>query len=315
MPAKARDLVLTKSQGACLTALRIHKTSQSKIALEAKLALAKTSAALRTLARLGLAKQDQSKSWHATARGKTCRFETVPERPRQDNGSPGPGGQRLLELLDRPTRGKEIVEKLGITHQGVRQLLIKLHAQGHVSFGDPENPFWIVMRAGDQTPFLSRDEERVLSAIPPEYATDVTKIGLATRISGDKVHPVLEHLVVGGFAEAFDGLQGDRIYRITVAGLKHPQRGQSARRAKAPRLPVESDRVRKVLSALQNSGALRIRDVSDALSVPHQSINALMQYLKRKHLVKKTGQEFSAPYSLTDEGRAALAEMTRRHAA
>ena len=31
--------------------------------------------------------------------------------------------------------------------------------------------------------------------------------------------------------------------------------------------------------------------------------------------VRKTGQEFSAPYALTDEGRAALAEMTRRHAA
>ena len=61
--------------------------------------------------------------------------------------------------------------------------------------------------------------------------------------------------------------------------------------------------------------ALRIRDVTDVLRVPHQSINALIQYLKRKHLVKKTGQEFSAPYALTDEGRAALAEMTRRHAA
>jgi hypothetical protein len=40
--------------------------------------------------------------------------------------------------------------------------------------------------------------------------------------------------------------------------------------------------------------------------------NALMQYLKRKRLVEKTGPEFDAPYSLTDEGRAALAEMTRR---
>jgi hypothetical protein len=51
------------------------------------------------------------------------------------------------------------------------------------------------------------------------------------------------------------------------------------------------------------------------LRVPRQSINALMQYLKRKHLVEKVGQEFNAPYSLTDEGRAALAEMTVRHAA
>jgi Mn-dependent DtxR family transcriptional regulator len=94
-----------------------------------------------------------------------------------------------------------------------------------------------------------------------------------------------------------------------------PGPDQSARRAQAPRLPAESDRIRKVLSAILDSGALRIRDVTDVLRVPHQSINALMQYLKRKHLVEKTGQEFSAPYSLTDEGRAALAEMTRRHAA
>jgi DNA-binding IclR family transcriptional regulator len=315
MAPKTRNLVLTKSQAACLIALRIHKESQPKIAVEAKLALAKTATALRTLARLGLARQDHSKSWHATVRGGTCRFETVPERPRQDNGAPGPSGRRLLELLDHPMRGREVVEKLGITHQGVRQLLIKLHAQGCVSFGDPENPFWIVMRAGDQTPFLSRDEERVLSAIPPEFATNATKIRLATRLSENKVHQALEHLIVGRFVEAFEGLQGNRVYRITVAGLKHPQRGQSVRRAKAPRLPVESDRVRKVLSAILDSGALRIRDVTNALRVPHQSINALMQYLKRKHLVKKSGQEFNAPYSLTDEGRAALKEMTRRHAA
>jgi predicted transcriptional regulator len=63
------------------------------------------------------------------------------------------------------------------------------------------------------------------------------------------------------------------------------------------------------------SGPLRIRDVTDALRIPRKSINALMQYLKRKHLVKKTGPEFNAPYSLTDEGRAALTEMTRRLAA
>jgi len=103
--------------------------------------------------------------------------------------------------------------------------------------------------------------------------------------------------------------------RRTEAGKNHPQRDESARRAAVPRLPVESDRVRKVLSTILDSGALRIRDVTDVLRIPRESINALMQYLKRKHLVKKTGQEFSAPYALTDEGRAALAEMTRRHAA
>jgi hypothetical protein len=32
------------------------------------------------------------------------------------------------------------------------------------------------MRAGDKTPVLSLDEERALSAIPPEYATNAKKI-------------------------------------------------------------------------------------------------------------------------------------------
>jgi DNA-binding MarR family transcriptional regulator len=70
-----------------------------------------------------------------------------------------------------------------------------------------------------------------------------------------------------------------------------------------------------VLSAILDAGALRIRDVTNDLRVPRQSMNALMQYLKRKQLVEKVGQEFDAPYSLTDEGRAVLAEMTVRHAA
>jgi hypothetical protein len=40
-----------------------------------------------------------------------------------------------------------------------------------------------------------------------------------------------------------------------------------------------------------------------------------MQYLKRRQLVKKTGEDYTAPYSLTDYGQATLAEMTLRRAA
>jgi len=267
------------------------------------------------LLRLGLAKQDRAKAWHTTARGKACRFETIPDRSRRNGGVPGPGARRLLEVLDRPIRGRDIAEKLNVTHQRVQQLVIGLHAQGRVTFGDPENPLWIVMRAGDKSPFLSRDEERVLSAISSEYPTNAMKIRLAARMPDKEVRQILGRLIGSRFIEECDGFHGNRLYRITEAGLKHPQRGKAVRRAQAPRLPVESDRIRKVLSALLDSRALRIRDVTNVLRMPHQSINALMQYLKRKHLVKKTGEEFNAPYSLTDEGRATLAEMTRRHAA
>jgi Mn-dependent DtxR family transcriptional regulator len=212
-------------------------------------------------------------------------------------------------------RGREIAEELGLSHQRVRQLVIKLHAQGRVSFGDPDMPFWIVTRAGDKTRLLSRDEEHVLSAIPREYATDATKIRLAARMSERTVQQILERLVASRFVQTFDGLKGNRVYRITTAGLSHPQRNNLTRRAEPPRPPVESDRVRKVLLAIRDAGALRIRDVTNILRIQQQSINALMQYLKRKHLVEKTSQQFSAPYSLTNEGHAALAEMTRRQAA
>jgi len=315
MPLKAPSHALTESQAACLIALRDGKVSKPEIAIHAKLDLSKTATALGVLARLRLAKQGQAKKWHTTARGKSFRFKIIPDRLRRNFRIPGPGGGRLLKLLDRPMHGNEIVERLGVSHQRVRQLVIKLHAQGRVIFGDQQNPFWIIRRADDRTPLLSRTEERVLSAIPREYLTNTAKIRLAARIPENKVQKILDRLIAGRLVEEFEGFQGNRVYRLTEAGSNHPQRNQTARRAAVPRLPVESDRVRKVLSTILDSGALRIRDVTDVLRIPRKSINALMQYLKRKHLVKKTGPEFEAPYSLTDEGRAALAEMTRRHAA
>src|SRR6266511_748710 len=98
---KARNLILTKSQAACLIALRHRKDSKTEIAIQAKLDLIKTATELGALARLGLAKQGQAKRWHTTARGKACRFETVPDRLRRNSGFPGPGGRRVLKLLDR----------------------------------------------------------------------------------------------------------------------------------------------------------------------------------------------------------------------
>jgi hypothetical protein len=115
------------------------KNFKTEIAIQAGPDLVKTAAALDVLAGPELAKQGQTKTWHASARGKTCRFETVPDRLRRNSGLPGP--RCLLKLLDRPMRGSETAEQLGGSHQRVRQLVVKLHAQGRVSFGDPETPF------------------------------------------------------------------------------------------------------------------------------------------------------------------------------
>ena len=86
MASKARNLVLTKSQAACLIALRRRKDSKPEIAIQAKLDLTKTATGLKALARIGLARQNQSKRWHPTASGKTCRFKIVPDRPRRNSG-------------------------------------------------------------------------------------------------------------------------------------------------------------------------------------------------------------------------------------
>ena len=315
MPIKPRNLALTNSQAACLIALRHGNETKPSVAIAARLDVIKAATALTMLARLGLAKQNQAKRWHATARGKICRYNAVPDRLRRRRDVPGIGGLRLLALLDRPMRGSEIAEKLGITHQRVRQLIIKLHAQGDVRLGDRGNIFWMVMRAGDKTRLLSRDEERVLSAIPREYVTDVTKIRLATRMPANKVMSIIDKLDISRLVETSNGLRGDQVYRITTAGLNHPQRARSARLAHELRLPVESDRINKVLSTISDSSALRIKDLSEMLQIPHQSTNALMQYLKRKHLVEKIGHDLHAPYALTEMGREALVEMTRRQAA
>jgi DNA-binding MarR family transcriptional regulator len=155
----------------------------------------------------------------------------------------------------------------------------------------------------------------VLSALPRERAADAAGMRAAARLPVSKVEQILGRLIGGGLAEEFEGLRGVPVFRVTAAGLEYPQFAQSARRASGSRLPVHSNRVRSVLSAISDSGPLRIKEVAISLNSPPQSINALMQYLKRKRLVAKVGQEFDAPYSLTETGRATLAEMTLRHAA
>src|ERR1035437_549005 len=315
MKPKVRNLILTESQAACLVALRFRKESKTEIAIQARLDLKKAAKALEALKELGLARRGEMNSWHPTGRGRNCRFKTIPDPIRRGSALPGPGARRLLDALDRPMRGDQLAERLGITLQRVRQLVVKLHAQGLVKFGDPEKILEVVSRNKDKTVLLSRDEARVLSAIPDAYATNVTKIRLAVLLPEKSVQQILDRFVARHFVAAQDGFTDKTIYQRTASGLKHPQRHHDAPLAHTPRLPVESDRVRAVLSAIPDARSLRIRDLKNKLKIPQPSINALMQYLKRKGLVQKTSQEQAAPYSLTEKGFDALTEMARRHAA
>jgi len=129
----------------------------------------------------------------------------------------------LLELLERPTRGRSIANKLGISRQGALRIMHRLRAQGRLKFGNPEDPSWLVMRAEDETPLLTREEERVLSAIPGAHSTNALQIRRRTQVAGDRIETALERLVGSGFVEAVGEFNGAALFRATAAGLRHPQ--------------------------------------------------------------------------------------------
>jgi DNA-binding IclR family transcriptional regulator len=328
--------VLTKSQAACLVVLRKPGFSQRRIAGAAKLDLKKTEAALRKLAELGLVRRGDSKLWSATATGESCDFETVADpRPRRSRppdpelqfdladhpqpdpgyAQPGPSAQRLLDLLDRPKGALALARESGFSRERVEQLLIRLRAQGRIVSVDPDHPSWLIKRADDESAVLDRDETRVLSAIPAERAAEGSRLMMVKALAQCDVERILHRLVEGGLVGIVASLSGAPAFRLTAAGLEHPQYLPPKRLPPPSHLPVRSDRVRLVLQTIADAGALRIRDVKLATNIPQRSINALMQYLKRKRLVVKMGAGFDDPYRLTDAGAATLAEMSLRRAA
>ena len=315
MGSETGSVILTKSQAACLEALRNDKGSKTTIAITAKLDLPRTLDALESLAVLRLVGRDDKNRWCITQRGRKCSYETTSDRRQRDNKKPGPGAQRLLKVLGRPMRASDLAERLGITQQRVHQLAVKLHALGYIRFGDQVSGFSLIARRDDPTELLSRDEERILSAVSDEFPTSAEKIRSATRLAVERANTGLVRLLALGLIEELTGPSGERLYGITAAGLTHPQYNESARRAELPHLPVKSDRVLAVLLSISDHGQVRIRDVGQTLRLPLASINALFQYLKRTSLVRKSGLEFDAPYELTAEGRQILVELTRRRAA
>jgi DNA-binding IclR family transcriptional regulator len=292
-------------------ALRQGRRSKTSIALDAKLDLPRAGQALEKLEALGLASRTETNRWLLTRRGSDRNFKTVPDRFRPYNVALGRGTKRLLALLHRPLRGSELVNKSGITRQGVHQLLVKLHAQGRVKLGDRSNAMLIVARSGDKTPLLRTDEERVLSAIPESYPTSLMRLKRAVQhISKQRLQEILARFLKLGFIAPFAGISGDTVYRITAATLKHPQRRQ-ARRAVPLRLPVESDRPHAMLSVIEASGSLRSRDLVRAMKLPAALTYALAHRLKQRGLV----QSLDRNWSLTDKGVEVLAELTRRRSA
>src|SRR5262245_21378435 len=314
MPLQSGCLALRKSQIACLRAVNRGINTKSQIAIAARLDLAKTLRELNALAGLRLIKKTADHQWRTTRRGKCCRLKTVSDKERRGSKRPGHAAERLLTALTRPMTGSELASELRITKQRVHQLVVKLHGMGHVRLGDRDSILHIVARKNDPVPLLPRDEQRVFSAIAEEYDTTAGKIKRSVGFNGAEVDNTLRRLVQMGLVAENKKANGSSRYQITKAGSLHPQYRQYGGRADPPPLPVRSDRVFAVLSFLAEHGRAQITEVRDALAIPHRSINALVQYLKRKHLVRKEGEDLRAPYALSDQGHEALTELHRRRA-
>lgn len=318
VPKASRRVSLTASQAACLEALRAGLDSKIAVAIEAKLDLRTARAALEALDRAGLARRAALHRWRLTKRGQTCAVSVAPDprprrgRRRQARVVEGSAVARLLEALDRPLRGRELVARLGVTPQHIHQLLVKAHALGCLRIGDRRNIGFVVARKDDPSLLLARDEERVLSAMPGDAATTAPRLAAAAAMRTRRVEAALDVLAAAGLVEEVGMSRRCTLFRVTRMGSSHVQRRTPTRRAEPAPFKVKSDRVRRVLAYLRKKRGARIRDMRDALDISEATMNALMQYLKRRGLARNVSGERRAPYELTDEGRETVAEMTRR---
>jgi DNA-binding IclR family transcriptional regulator len=224
----------------------------------------------------------------------------------------GPAGERLLDLLTHPLRGHEIARQLNVSRERVRQLIVRLMALGRVRVGDLDRVTLIVARHGDPSVLLSYAGERVLSSLPQ---TEETTASYVASDLGMPLADVMNHLSLiegQGLVRGTGQSQRGAHFILTEAGAAHPQYRTEAMKARLVPLAVRSDRVRQVLSHLADHGPARIRDLRDALHIPHASANALMQYLKRKGLVRKMADDRTAPLKLTAQGLQTQQAMVRR---
>ena len=304
-------------EAACLEVLRSGTERKVLIALQAGLNLRQTELALGALASLGLATINGNRTWHLTPLGRTAGTSITPVvrtrgRPPGTGLVPGPSAARLLALLDRPKRGTELTALLGVTRQRVHQLVVALTAFGLIRSADRDYPTFVIALKDDPSFLLRQKEERVLSAFPEIKATTLSKIALVTNMYAGKISRIAESLCKAGLIEKTGAATYGDLYQLTVMGSSHWQRSATARHADIPPPPFRSDRVRGVLSYLEGHGPTRTRDIGFRLGIPQASINALMQYLKRKNAVHTQTDSRPAPYGLTPDGLEMLAAMKRQ---
>ncbi len=313
----SKPIPLSAAEAASLEALRSGARRKTQVALRAGLNVRQTNNAIGALASMGLAAASDRYDWRLTPAGKAAEVVIAPAvrkrgRPPVAGAIPGPSAGRLLALLDHPRHGAELPPLLGVSRQRVHQLVVALFAFGWVRLADPVFPSFAIALKDDPTLLLTPEQERMLSALPETEATTLSKIALAAGMPRGKTVSIVDLLRQAGLVEQSETASYGEVYRLTAAGVAHWQRSPAARHADMPPPPFRSDRIQDVLSYLASHGPTRTRDIGLSLGLRHQSLNALMQYLKRRKAVRTESDTRFAPYELTPDGREMLVAMQRQ---
>ena len=275
---------------------------------------------MRALAKAGLIeRRPGSWDWQATPRGKACMISITPDTPLGRQGGrgilrPNTAAARLLQILDRPMRGRDLAKALGVTRQRIHQIVVRELATGRLRCGDPDSPTLIVARPDDPSLLLNSAEEQALSALAATEAATVRRMASRCRMSEAAMTVLAETLQAKGLFENALDPRGQLAWRLTGAGVAHVQRRTRQFARPEPRGPVRSRRVSRVLGHLAEHGPCRARDLAVAVGVAFHSMNALIQQLKRRGIVAKAGDGHIAGHNLTPHGRTVLAELRRRDA-
>ncbi len=317
MPRPVSALML---QRGLLDAIRPCAGAEKLAAMRASLNFRQSGLASGAVASSGDAGELSDNTSHLSLRSTTADSQAAPA-PRRRGPKPLPKSvptrseSRLLELLDRPRRGRELAPLLGVTHERVRQMIATLLERDFIRPGDPESPTSIVALKQDPSLLLPLAQERLLNRFPEADATTLGRIANLGHTSKAKLATIADALVETGLIEKAGASSHGELYRLTPLGTGHWQRSARVIQADAPPpppLPVRSDRVRCVLSNLEDHGPTRTKDIGLRLGIPQPSVNALMQYLKGKRLVINRSNEHWSPYVLTAEGRDTLAALLRK---
>jgi DNA-binding MarR family transcriptional regulator len=311
---------LPSAEVACLQVLRAGFGRPTVIALRCGHGVERIGRALATLSDLRLAKKGEDGVWGLTARGRIVPFSVfsvLPEvgtRGRKPSRTvvPGSTAARLLALLETPGHRADLPRLLGVTRERVRQLVVSQSAAGRIRGAGSEDPIFALALTDDPVVLLTYAQERVLSAFGEEKPTTLSRLAAVAHRTPAVMAQIADILRDVGLIEKAGRATYGELWRLTPAGRSHWQRSPDVAKAEEPPLMFRSGRIANVLAYLVEQGEARTVEVARALDIPPQSTNALMQYLKRRGIVRVQSDAFRSPYVLTVEGRELLAAMTQR---